>query len=77
VTPYGGEGAIGGAPPTAVGREELALAIDRAIREVKKADWRGNKFKEREVRNAVRNVLGDDDALLDLIFELAMAQRDY
>ena len=34
-------------------REERALAVDAAIRRVKKADWRGNKFKEREVRNAI------------------------
>jgi len=68
---YGGDGA-------AAGREELALALDRAIRQVKKADWRGNRFKEREVRNAIRDVLrGFDEALLDRIFEIVKAQRDY
>lgn len=34
-------------------REELALAVDYSIRPVKKADWRGNRFKEREVRNSL------------------------
>ena len=58
-------------------REELALALDRAIRHVKKADWRENRFKEREVHNAIKAVLGDDDALVDRIFEIARAQRDY
>jgi type I restriction enzyme R subunit len=67
---YGGGGA-------ASSREERALALDRAIRQVKKADWRGNRFKEREVRNAIRDVLGSDDALVDRIFEIVKAQRDY
>lgn len=59
--PYGGPPESG-----AGGREEMALALDRAIREVKKADWRGNRFKEREIRNAIRVQLGDDDALGEL-----------
>jgi type I restriction enzyme R subunit len=56
--------------------EAAALAVDDAIRSVKKADWRGNKFKEREVRNAIRDVL-QDDALVDRIFEIVKAQREY
>jgi type I restriction enzyme R subunit len=59
------------------GREEKAVAIDRSIRAVKKADWRGNRFKEREVRNAILAELGDDGALVDRIFEIVKAQRDY
>lgn len=55
--------------------EAAALAVDEAIRRVKKADWRGNKFKEREVRNAT--TLGDDDALVDKILEIVKNQRDY
>lgn len=58
-------------------REELALALDRAIRAVKKADWRGNRFKEREVRNAIRAVLGENDELVERIFEIVAAQREY
>jgi len=56
--------------------ETAALAIDDAIRKVKKADWRGNRFKEREVRNAIKAVL-QDDALVERIFELVRAQREY
>ena len=56
--------------------ERAALAVDNAILRVKKADWRGNPFKEREVRIAISDVLGED-ALTDAIFELAKAQRDY
>ena len=44
-------------------REEMALALDRVVRRVKKADWRGNQFKEREVRNAIRSVLRGDEGL--------------
>jgi type I restriction enzyme R subunit len=60
-----------------VSRQGWALALDRAIREVKKADWRGNRFKEREVRNAVKSVLGGNDPLVERIFEIAKAQHDY
>jgi type I restriction enzyme R subunit len=58
-------------------RESLALALDYAIRAVKKADWRGNRFKEREVRNAIRAKLGEDDGVVDRIFEIVKAQREY
>ena len=37
---------------------------------------RGNRFKEREVRNAIRTVLRDE-ALTGGIFEIIKAQRDY
>ena len=57
--------------------ETTALAVDDAIRRVKKADWRGNKFKEREVRNAVKSELGDDEGLVGTIFEIVKNQRDY
>ena len=57
-------------------KEAKALAIDRAIRSVKKADWRGNRFKEREVRNAIRSAL-DDEHLTDKIFTIVKNQRDY
>jgi type I restriction enzyme R subunit len=58
-------------------REAKALALDRAIRSVKKADWRGNRFKEREVRNAIKSELGDDAPLMDTMFEIVKNQRDY
>ena len=57
--------------------ETAALALDDAIRSKKKADWRGNKFKEREVRNAIRSVLGDHEDLVDEFFEIVKAQYDY
>ena len=57
--------------------EGAALAVDDAIRAVKKADWRGNTFKEREVRNAIKAVLGACERLVDTIFGIVKAQRDY
>src|SRR5688500_7356454 len=57
-------------------RAARAIALDRAIRAVKKADWRGNKFKEREVRNAIVSELGDSDAV-DKIFGIVKNQREY
>ena len=65
-----------GAEPAMDIRVAKALAIDRAIRSVKKADWRGNRFKEREVRNAIRSEL-DDDSSVGRIFEIVKAQSDY
>ena len=62
---------------TEVLRESKALALDHVIRGVKKADWRGNRFKERELRNAIKSELGGDDALTDTIFEIVKAQSDY
>ena len=66
-----------GKPTAADAREEKALALDRAIRRVKRADWRGNLFKEREVRNAVRSVLVGDDELAEAMFEIVKSQPDY
>ena len=58
-------------------REAMAVALDRAIRRVKKADWRGNRFKEREVRNAIKSEVGDDVSLVDTMFDIVKAQSDY
>ncbi len=51
--------------------------MDAAIRDVKKADWRGHKFKEREVRLAIKSALGGDADLANTIFEIVKNQRDY
>ncbi len=58
-------------------REEKAIAIDRAIRQVKKADWRGNRFKEREIRNVIRAEVEGDDAFTDELLKIVKAQREY
>ena len=66
-----------GKPAHTDAREEMALALDRAIRRVKRADWRGNVFKEREVRNAIRSVLAGDEERVDAMFEIVKSQPDY
>ena len=58
-------------------REAKALALDRAIRRVKKADWRGSRIKEREVRNAIHAELGGNESLVNAIFEIVKAQSEY
>lgn len=56
--------------------EVAALRLDSAIRDVKKDGWRDNRFKRLEVRNAIKSVL-EDEALVDIIFEIVTNQRDY
>jgi len=56
--------------------ESLALRIDTAVRHTKKADWIGNRIKEREVAAAISEEL-DDDARLDEILELVKNQYEY
>ncbi len=56
---------------------ELAIQVDAAIRNVKKANWRGNRFKEKEVRNAIEDALGTDGELLNSIFAIAKNQNEY
>src|SRR6266516_1833844 len=40
--------------------EQLAIALDAKIQSTKKDGWRGNRIKEREVRNAIYDVLKDE-----------------
>jgi type I restriction enzyme R subunit len=53
----------------------LAVAIDAAIRAVKKDDWRGNLMKEREIKRAIRQHV--DDAKVEDIFDLVKGQHGY
>ena len=57
--------------------EALALRIDTAVRYTKKADWIGNKFKEREVARAVREESAGYNVNLDQVMELLKNQREY
>jgi type I restriction enzyme R subunit len=64
------------------GNATLALQLDENIRAVKKADWRGNRFKERIVRNAIASVLqeqphGTSLPDVETVFELVKNQNDY
>ena len=57
--------------------ETLALRIDTAVRYTKKADWIGNKFKEREVARAVREEAAGYNVNLDEVMQLLKEQREY
>ncbi|AUM13486.1 type I restriction endonuclease subunit R [Ketobacter alkanivorans] len=57
--------------------EVLATKIDDAIRYTKKAMWKGDRFKEREIANAVREETAGYDVDIQSVMELAKAQRDY
>jgi len=57
--------------------EVLATKIDSAIRYTKKADWVGDRFKEREIGNAIRQETAGYDVDILKVLELAKAQRDY
>lgn len=59
------------------GDDVLAIKVDHAIRATKRDDWRGNKFKEKEVRNAIAEVLDGASVSVEEIFEIVRAQRDY
>lgn len=57
--------------------EELAMKIDSAIRYTKKADWVGDRFKEREIANAVREETRGYEVDIQSVMELAKAQKEY
>lgn len=61
-----------------LGKDELlVIRIDTAIRHTKKADWVGNRFKEKELRNAIKRELGGTEYDLEALFELVKMQREY
>ena len=57
--------------------EVLVTKIDTAIRYTKKADWMGDRFKEREIANAVRQETVGYDVDIQSVIDLAKAQKDY
>ncbi|TPE46974.1 type I restriction endonuclease subunit R [Maribrevibacterium harenarium] len=57
--------------------ELLATKIDSAIRYTKKADWVGDRFKEREIANAVREETAGYALDIQSVMELAKAQKEY
>jgi type I restriction enzyme R subunit len=56
--------------------EDLALALDDAIRQTKKDGWRGHMIKEREVARAIYQCVQDQEKA-QRIFELVKNQREY
>ena len=58
-------------------REEVALAVDRAVRRAKMDAWRGNPIKEKRVARAIDGALGPYKDLTYPIFEIVKAQNEY
>ena len=56
--------------------EVLALALDEMIIKTKKADWRGNLQKEREIKKAILSVVKTENEV-ERIFELVKNQSEY
>lgn len=56
--------------------EELALKIDKTVKEVKKADFRGDDTKEGEIMEALYNILQDEDEVYR-IFDIIKQQSEY
>ena len=62
-------------------RSAAVLAIDAAIRNTKQDDWRDNRIKRMQVRNAIARVIAekfsDEDLDPDALLELAVNQSEY
>lgn len=57
--------------------EVLTTKIDTAVRYTKKADWLGDRFKEREIANAIREETADYDLDIVKVMDLIKAQKEY
>ena len=56
--------------------EKLSIALDEEILYKKKDDWRGNHFKELELKNTIKKYIQDEDLRIT-IFELVRNQDEY
>lgn len=60
------------------GQDEVLVAkLDTAIRYTKKAEWLGDRFKERELANAIREEVQGYDIDVAEIMTLVKAQQEY
>ncbi|MEJ6076945.1 HsdR family type I site-specific deoxyribonuclease [Vibrio sp. 1-Bac 57] len=57
--------------------EVLTTKIDSAVRYTKKADWLGDRFKEREIANAIREETASYNVDIVEVMDLVKAQKDY
>jgi len=56
--------------------EALAIALDKAVRESKQADFRHNEFKERRIKQALYKILKDKDEV-ERIYNIVVEQGEY
>jgi type I restriction enzyme R subunit len=57
--------------------EILTTKIDTAVRYTKKAEWLGDRFKEREIANAIREETANYEVDIVDVMELVKAQKEY
>ncbi|MGZ8157948.1 MAG: hypothetical protein ACXWT1_14320 [Methylobacter sp.] len=57
--------------------EELVTRLDTAIRYTKKADWKTNRFKQRDVENVVKEELGGYQVDIKDLMDLIKSQSEY
>lgn len=57
--------------------EILTTKIDTAVRCTKKAEWLGDRFKEREIANAIREETANYAVDIVEVMELVKAQKEY
>jgi len=57
--------------------EELALAVDNAVRETSQDDWRGNPFKLKKVKYAIKRALKKREDEAEQVLELVKNQNEY
>ena len=57
--------------------EELVLIIDKTIQQTKKADWVGNRFKEREIIKHLKDATEGCKLDVEKVMVLAKAQKEY
>ncbi|WP_077339000.1 type I restriction endonuclease subunit R [Pseudocolwellia agarivorans] len=57
--------------------EVLTTKIDTAVRYTKKAEWNGDRFKEREIANAIREETASYQVDIVDVMELIKAQKEY
>ncbi|MFW6326923.1 MAG: hypothetical protein ACOC2F_01280, partial [Bacteroidota bacterium] len=58
-------------------RAQKAIELNKAIQDAREASWRGNIFKERKIRKAIKSVVGDNNELADNLLEIARNQHEY
>ncbi len=56
--------------------EPLAIQIDKAVKRVKKADFRGNLQKENEIKAEIYEILNDENEV-ERIFQIIKQQNEY
>jgi len=56
--------------------EDLAIALDQAVRETKQDGFRHNMFKERKIKQALFAILNDHDEV-DRVFNIVVEQKEY